>query len=101
MNLINAWNPKQYTVITPHSVRDLNESEPVAMIQDEIEAIIPLNDVYAVQFENGETLIDSLLSASECLAIKDGVDLVRFDNGNLGLVAYYNDYTDALQIISR
>jgi hypothetical protein len=33
------------------------------------------------------------------LAIKDGVDLVRFENGNLGYVAYYNGYENAFEII--
>lgn len=35
----------------------------------------------------------------EGLAIKDGVDLVRFENGNLGLVAYYNRHKSYLEII--
>lgn len=33
------------------------------------------------------------------LAIKDGVDLVRFSNGNLGYVAYYNGYENAFEIM--
>jgi hypothetical protein len=33
------------------------------------------------------------------LAIKDGYDLVRFSNGNLGFVAYYNGHENAFEII--
>ena len=33
------------------------------------------------------------------LAVKDGVDLVRFENGNLGYVAYYNGHENAFEII--
>ena len=33
------------------------------------------------------------------LAVKDGVDLVRFSNGNLGYLAYYNGYENAFEII--
>ena len=33
------------------------------------------------------------------LAIKDGVDLVRFSNGNLGFVAYYNGHENGFEII--
>lgn len=33
------------------------------------------------------------------LAVKDGVDLVRFSNGNLGFVAYYNGNENAFEII--
>lgn len=35
----------------------------------------------------------------QCLAIKDGVDLVRFSNGNLGFVAYYNGHENGFEII--
>lgn len=34
------------------------------------------------------------------LPIKDGVDLVQYDNGNLGLVAYYNSRTSYLEILT-
>lgn len=33
------------------------------------------------------------------LAVKDGVDLVRFSNGNLGFVAYYNGHKNGFEII--
>ena len=33
------------------------------------------------------------------LAVKDGVDLVRFSNGNLGYVAYYNGHENGFEII--
>lgn len=34
------------------------------------------------------------------LAIKDGCDLVRFSNGNLGFVAYYNGHKNGFEIIA-
>ena len=37
----------------------------------------------------------------EALAIKDGADLVRFSNGNVGFVAYYNGYKDAFEILGK
>ena len=33
------------------------------------------------------------------LAVKDGVNLVRFPNGNLGFVAYYNGHENGFEII--
>ena len=36
----------------------------------------------------------------EYLAIKDGYDLVRFSNGNLGFVAYYNGHKNGFEIIA-
>ena len=35
----------------------------------------------------------------EYLAIKDGVDLVRFSNGNLGFIAYYSGHENGFEII--
>lgn len=42
----------------------------------------------------------SLYDMVDRLAIKDGVDMVRFDNGNLGLVAYYSGRESYLEIIT-
>ena len=36
---------------------------------------------------------------TQYLAVKDGCDLVRFSNGNLGFVAYYNGHENAFEII--
>lgn len=33
------------------------------------------------------------------LAVKDGVDLVRFSNGNLGYIAYYSGHENGFEII--
>lgn len=41
-----------------------------------------------------------LEDAIDSLAIKDGVDIIRFENGNLGLVAYYNGRKSFLEIIT-
>ena len=41
----------------------------------------------------------TLMEAIEALCIKDGVDLVKFENGNYGFVAYYNGISDAFEII--
>lgn len=38
--------------------------------------------------------------AIERLAIKDGADLVRFSNGNIGFVSYYNCSYDAFEILT-
>ena len=34
------------------------------------------------------------------LAIKDGVNLVRFENGNIGFVGVYNGYENGFEIIA-
>ena len=35
------------------------------------------------------------------LALKDGVDLVAFENGNIGFVSYCNGHKDAFEIIQK
>ena len=37
--------------------------------------------------------------AIQCLAIKDGVDLVQYENGNYGYVAYYNCADNGFEIL--
>ena len=37
--------------------------------------------------------------AIQCLAIKDGVDMVQFSNGNYGFVAYYSGDTNGFEVI--
>lgn len=37
--------------------------------------------------------------AIEYLAIKDGFDLVQYENGNIGFVAYYNGNNNGFEII--
>lgn len=44
---------------------------------------------------------DTIYDAIDALAIKDGVDLVRFENGNIGFVAYYNGHKDAFEIYGK
>lgn len=49
--------------------------------------------------DGGDVWYD-LEDAIERLAIKDGCDLVRYENGNLGLVAYYSGRKSYLEIIT-
>lgn len=50
-------------------------------------------------FRDECTIYETLSNAIELLAVKDGVDLVRFENGNYGFVAYYNDYENGFEIL--
>lgn len=52
-------------------------------------------------FSDDYTTNDTLHDAIEALAIKDGVDLVRFENGNIGFVAYYSGYKDGFEILGK
>ena len=42
---------------------------------------------------------DPIYDAIQILAIKDGVDLVQFSNGNYGFVAYYSGIKNGFEIL--
>ena len=50
-------------------------------------------------FRDECTIYETLSNAIELLAVKDGVDLVRFENGNYGFVAYYNNHENGFEIL--
>lgn len=41
----------------------------------------------------------NIYDAIQCLAIKDGVDLVQYSNKNYGFVAYYNGNVNGFEVI--
>ena len=45
--------------------------------------------------------MDTISDALEDLAIKDGADLVKFENGNIGFVAYYNGTENGFEILGK
>lgn len=72
--------------------------------QNEIVSELCPSEYYRVHFiedpyycDDYITYVTDLNEAIQCLAIKDGVDLVRFDNGNLGYVAYYNGHENCFE----
>ena len=52
-------------------------------------------------FFNETTETMNIETAIECLAIKDGVDLVQYENGNYGYVAYYNGCENGFEILGE
>lgn len=49
---------------------------------------------------NSETTEEmTILEATEMLAIKDGADLVQYNNGNYGFIAYYNGRANGFEIL--
>lgn len=59
---------------------------------------------YRIHFFNSRYTHDHIINidideAIQCLAIKDGYDLVRFENGNIGFVAYYNNVENGFEIL--
>lgn len=52
-------------------------------------------------FRNDFTGSMNIDYAIECLAIKDGVDVVQYENGNYGFVAYYNGHENGFEILGE
>lgn len=73
------------------------------------ELVASKGNVYEVRlhpshFGNGMTWYraddpDKVLNDIQLLAIKDGVDLVKYPSGNYGFVAYYNGYKSGFEVI--
>lgn len=101
----------KYEVLTKKSVMEYTEEEAkereqLPENQDRILEWLgyePINELYTIHFfessfreESVEEL--SIYHAIEYLAIKDGADLVKFDNGKIGFVSYYNGEMDGFEI---
>ena len=53
------------------------------------------------RYRNGTYICEEINEAIQYLSIKDGYDLVRFENGNIGFVAYYNGTENGFEILSE
>lgn len=49
---------------------------------------------YLIRFGKDEYEITDIDSAIQMLALKDGCDLVEFENGNIGFVGYYHGFNE-------
>lgn len=104
-----------YTIITKLRVFDENrypedETYSLKLLEEQEEKcnILGLKDdgvtTYLCHFFDSawfdeRTEPETLYDAIQMLAVKDGVDLVQFSNGNYGFVAYYNGGENGFEII--
>lgn len=93
-----------YTIITKHRVYE-SEPDDIYNEQQEKRAVLNLNGAdYLCHFFDSPFFNDSLVvsdidTAIQYLAIKDGVDMVLYSNGNYGFVAYYSGSVNGFEII--
>ena len=93
-----------YTIITRNRVYE-SEPEDIVREQEEKRNILGLNNGNCIChfFDSAwfdEEIIEmDIDDAIQCLAIKDGVDMVQFSNGNYGFVAYYSGETNGFEVI--
>lgn len=105
----------KFKVITNKSVMDIryendeqNEKELIALVEEQFNILeqvgILFNDSYMIHFfdtlyTNDRTKEMDVDDAIQHLAIKDGYDLVQFENGNYGFVAYYSGVENGFEIL--
>ena len=108
---------QKYKILTEISVLDIpykndeqftSECEKLVTEQDEIlrEKGFELFECCKIHFLESSYTTNTkremeIADAIQCLAIKDGVDLVQFENGNYGYVAYYNGVENGFEILSE
>jgi hypothetical protein len=104
---------KNYTILTKKSVLDIQEEigELDSQLQESAltnlwgeQSSLIKGEYFAIHFLEDKHFLDESYTTSfniddtiQCLAIKDGVDLVQFENGNMGFVAYYNGHKNGFE----
>lgn len=97
------------TLDIPYENDEQNEKELVALWrkQDSIllEKGFDFEKKYAIHFFDSKFMDENTMETEiheglEYLAIKDGADLVQYDNGNYGFVAYENGVENGFEILN-
>ena len=90
-----------FKVITSVSVYDVNDDEEkLQALVDEQDKILESRGFgrcngYCELLRSSEGYgFNDIDEAIQCLALKDGVDLVEFESGNLGYVGYYHGFNE-------
>ena len=93
----------------PYENEEQNENELSALVEEQSEILekagINFNGNYTIQFYDSHFTHDHIIetdidNAIQNLAIKDGYDLVQFENGSYGFVAYYNGIENGFKILN-
>lgn len=101
---------EKYTIIGKSIYdQDFTESDNESRYNDFIDLLsstgIANDCIVADLFGNWRNIsgycFDDVDECIECLAIKDGIDYIRFDDGSLGIVAYYNNKKDIAKFIGN
>lgn len=78
--------------------RNWDSDEYGVRLVDEQFAVLQANgieicDSYLIKLDNYKYIIADIDNGIQMLALKEGADLVKFDNGNLGFIGYYGNTT--------
>lgn len=95
-----------YKILTSKSVLDINtesETEKTALWEEQSSLLPKANTFFVHVFEDKHYMDEHFFVTNDIedeiqiLAIKDGVDLVQFENGNIGFIAYYNGHENGFE----
>ena len=48
---------------------------------------------------DGKWYEETIEDAKQGLSVKEGIDLVEWENGHIGFIAYYNDKADCIEVV--
>ena len=104
-----------FKIITKRSILDIpyeneeqNEKDMIELYNEQNSILVSngydLNKSYSIHFFDSIYMHDNIMEtdireAIEFLAIKDGVDLVQYESGNYGFVAYYSGHKNGFEIL--
>ena len=104
----------KFKVLTKKSILDIpyesdeqNQRDCTELVEEQNTILkekgYDLNKIYYLHFYDSHYTNDTIVSlelydAIQLLAIKEGYDLVEFDNGKFGYVAYYNLHKNGFEI---
>lgn len=96
-----------YVILTANQVLNCDDPELLIKEQEEKREIFGLDDghylchFFSSSFFDERTDHYTIDDAIQCLAIKEGYDMVQFSNGNIGFIAYYDNKVNGFEIIDR
>ena len=101
-----------YTLLTKASIIEAETDEQkLNVLNEQISTLEALGidyygyysiKVLASDFESEDTEIESYLdNAVECMSAKEGIELVRFEDGKIGFIGYYGEYRSAIEVIGK
>ena len=99
---------KQSVLDIPYESSEQNERDCRVLVEEQYRILkekgYDLNKFYYLHFydsyyTNEATVSMEIEDAVQLLAIKDGYDLVEFENGRIGFVAYYNLNKNGFEIL--
>lgn len=97
-----------YRISTPYGLYDIDTADDRA-IRDLVDMqtnYLPCKPVTVIHFDCvfGNPYIGvqvDIYDIIEMLAIKDGIDVIEYENGRRGIVAYYNAHNSFIMILNE